>query len=168
MAIVKATYTRSRKAAKASVRYIAHRPGQDGKRTARAIYGIDGRLEKKDAYTMIDRAGKGVVFFRVVISPDPREEDRFSDLHLLGITVETMITLEEQLGKEVPFIAVEHSDHTAHRHVHVIACVDGRLTQRDLQALRRSATEAGLAQRQERDLARQARALAIEEAQWAY
>lgn len=168
MAIIKATYTRSRKAAKASVRYIAHRPGQDGRRTARAIYGIDGRLEKRDAYTMIDRAGKGVLFFRIVISPDPKEEDRFSDLHLLGITLDTMITLEEQLGKEVPFIAVEHSDHTDNRHVHVIACVEGRLARSDLQALRRSATAAALAQRQERDLARQARALAIEEAQWAY
>lgn len=149
------------------MRYIANRPGQGGTRTARAIYGIDGRVEKADAYTMIDRAAKGSVFFRVVISPDPKTEDLFSDLHLLDITAQTMITLEEQLGKEVPFIAVEHSDHTTHRHVHVIACVEGRLAPRDLQALRQSATEAALAQRQERDLARQARALAIEEAQWA-
>jgi hypothetical protein len=167
MAIVKATYTRSRKAAKASVRYIAHRPGRDGTRTARAIYGIDGRVEKKDAYAMIDRTEKGAVFFRVVISPDPKTEDLFSDLHLLDITAQTMITLEEQLGKEVPFIAVEHSDHTTHRHVHVIACVAGRLTPGDFQVLRQSATSAALAQRQERDMARQARALAIEEAQWA-
>jgi hypothetical protein len=168
MAIVKATYTRSRKAAKATVRYIAHRPGHDGSRATRAIYGIDGRLEKKDAYAMIDKAEKGAVFFRVVVSPDPKIEDLFSDLRLLDITAQTMITLEEQLGKEVPFIAVEHSDHTTHRHVHVIACVVGRLTARDFQVLRQSATEAALAQRQERDLARQARALAIEEAQWAY
>ena len=79
-----------------------------------------------------------------------------------------MLTLEEQIKSQVPFIAVEHNDHTPHRHVHVLACVKGKLTPRDFQALRESATEAALSQRQERDLARQAKARAIEEAQWAF
>jgi hypothetical protein len=166
MAIVKATYTRNKRAAKASVRYITHRPGEQGKRTTREIYGIDGRLNKKDAYRMIDTANKGSVFFRLVISPDPNEEDKLRDLHLTQLAEATMLAMEKMLRKEVPFIAVDHTDHTDKRHIHVIACVTGKLTPRHFQALRESATRAARTQRQERDLARQARQQAVEEAQW--
>ena len=168
MAIVKTNYTRSRGAAKASVRYITHRPGRDGRKTVRSIYGVDGELKKSDAYQMIDQAERGSVFFRIVISPDPEKEDTKKDLFLWQITENTMLTLEERLKREVPFIAVEHKDNAPQSHVHILACVKGKLTPRDFQALRESATGAALAQRQERDLARQAKARSIEEAQWAY
>ncbi len=46
MAIVKATYTKSRQGAKASLRYIAHRPGKDGKRATRTLFGTDGVMGK--------------------------------------------------------------------------------------------------------------------------
>jgi hypothetical protein len=168
MAIVKISYTRNRGAAKASVRYIAHRPGKDGKATVRSIYGIDGEVTKTDAYKMIDEAKRGDAFFRIVISPDPEKEDTFKDLYLWQITENTILTLEERLKKEVPFIAVEHNDHTPHRHVHLIACVSGKLNPNDFQALRESATEAALSQRQERDQVLQAKMRSLEEAQWAY
>lgn len=168
MAIVKATYTRNKKAAKASVRYITHRPGENGKRTTREIYGLDGVLAKNDAYRMIDTARKGSVYFRIVISPDPAEEDKPRDLHLRQIAEATMLGMEKRLKKEVPFIAVDHTDHTANRHIHVIACVAGKLTPKDFQALRETATSTARDQRQERDLAIKARTQALEEAQWAY
>jgi hypothetical protein len=66
MAIVKISYTKSRGAAKASVRYIAHRPGKDGRATVRSIYGIDGEVSKADAYNMIDEAKRGAVYFRIL------------------------------------------------------------------------------------------------------
>jgi hypothetical protein len=166
MAIVKATYTKSRAAAKATIRYITHRPGRDGLRTTREISGIDGAVNKQQAYRMIDEAKRGSVFFRLVISPDPQKEDTRQDLHLSDITASTILTLEDRLRKVVPFIAVEHADHAPHRHVHVLACVHGRLSTRDFEALRHTATEAALLQRQERDLARQAKLRAIEEVQW--
>ena len=167
MAIVRVTsFTRSRGAAKATVRYITHRPGNDGLRKTRQISGIDGAVNKEQAYQMIDEAKKGSVFFRFVISPDPQTEDIRQDLYLQQITTSTLLTLEDRLRKEVPFIAVEHTDHTPHRHVHVLACVHGRVNPEDLKALRDRATEASLLQRQERDLAYQQKARTLEEAQW--
>jgi hypothetical protein len=168
MAIVKINYTKSRGAAKATVRYIAHRPGKDGRATVRSIYGIDGEVTKTDAYQMIDEAGRGVAFFRIVISPDPQKEDTLKDLYLWHITEQTMLTLEDRLKIQVPFIAAEHDDHTDNRHTHVLACVSGKLKPQDFQALRQSATAAALTQRQERDLAREHKSRAIEEVQWAY
>ena len=90
MAIVKINYTKSRGAAKASVRYITHRPGKDGRATVRSIYGIDGEVTKTDAYQMIDEAKRGAVFFRIVISPDPEKEDTLKDLYLWQITEQTL------------------------------------------------------------------------------
>lgn len=169
MAIVKiSSFTRSRGAAKASVRYISHRPGQDGRVTVRIIYGIDGEVTKTDAYQMIDEAKRGAAFFRIIISPDPQKEDPLKDLYLWQITEQTMLTLEDRLQIQIPFIAAEHDDHTGNRHVHLLACAKARIDKPDLKALRDSATQAALEQRQERDLARQAKRRSVEEAQWAY
>ena len=154
MAIVKATYTKSRGAAKAAIRYIEHRPGREGEKVKRELYGSDGSMDRGEAYQMIDDAEKGTVFFRIVISPDPEREDTYQDLPLQEITNLTMRQLEERLTKDVPYVAVEHNDHAPHRHVHVLACVKGRLNTQDFQALRTTATEASLSQRQERDVAR--------------
>jgi hypothetical protein len=155
MAIVKATYTKSRGVAKAAIRYIAHRPGREGEKMKRELYGIDGSVERGEAYQMIDAAEKGTVFFRIVISPDPQTEDIYKDLSLREITAQTMLHLEERLTKDVPYIAVEHDDHAPHRHVHVLALVNDRLNTQDFQALRTTATQAALSQRQEQDMARQ-------------
>jgi hypothetical protein len=155
MAIVKATYTKSRGGAKAAIRYIEHRPGREGEKVKRELYGSDGKMERGEAYQMIDDAEKGTVFFRIVISPDPEREDTYQDLSLQEITSQTMLHLAERLTKAVPYVAVEHAEHAPHRHVHVLACVKGRLNTQDFQALRQTATEAALVQRQERDAPRQ-------------
>jgi hypothetical protein len=155
MAIVKATYTKSRPAAKAAIRYIEHRPGREGEKVKRELFGSDGVLDRQDAYRLIDAAEKGTVFFRIVISPDPATEDTAKDLLLTEITGQTMQALEERLQNHVSYAAVEHDDHAPHRHVHVLALVNGRLNTRDFQALRTTATQAALSQRKERDATRQ-------------
>jgi hypothetical protein len=152
MAIVKATYTRSRAGAKASIRYIEHRPGKEGAKITRNLFGIDGLMRRAQAYRLIDEAPKGSTFYRFVISPDPRKEDMRRDLHLREVTEKTMQTLGERLKQEVAWIAAEHDDHAPNRHVHVVAVVKGRLHPRDFQAMRQRATEAALFQRKERDL----------------
>src|SRR2546421_12752883 len=166
MAIVKATYTKSRGGAKASIRYIEHRPGKDNEKVTRTLFGSDGGMGRWQAYQMIDEAEKGSYFFRFVISPDPKQEDTAKDLHLREITEKTMQMLEERLHKQVAWVAAEHDDHAPHRHVHVVAVVPGRLQVRDFQAMRQAATAAALAQRHERDLAREQQAQSREEAQW--
>ena len=166
MAIVKATYTRRGQGAKASIRYIQHRPGKEGAKTTRTLFGIDGAMGRYEAYSMIDEAEKGSVFFRFVISPDPQREDSKQDLHLREITGKTMHTLEERLQRQVSWVAAEHSDHTPNRHVHVVAVVTGRLHAGDFQQLRESATKACLDQRQERDLVREHEPTKGEDEQW--
>jgi hypothetical protein len=157
MAIVKANYTKSAKAAQATIGYIAERPDREGKRGERTLFGADGAMEQDLAKRMIRQAPRGTHFFRLVISPDRLREDTGRDLNLREVTLQTILRLEERLGKRVRFVAAEHDDHTPNRHVHVVALLSGRLTHEDLAALRTAATASCLTQRRERDLARQAR-----------
>src|SRR5512144_2803384 len=97
MAILKASYTTNPDGAKASIRYISHRPNDQGSRVSRQLFGTDGAMSRDEAYTLIDQAGKGTVFFRFVISPDARVEDTRRDLHLRLATEETLSSLARQL-----------------------------------------------------------------------
>jgi hypothetical protein len=163
MAIVKASFTKRSAGAKASIRYIQHRPGKDGARTTRTLFGRDGLMGRFEAYRMIDTAEQGSVFFRFVMSPDPKEEDAQQDLPLRAVTEQTMLSLEERLHKQVSWVAVEHADHAPHRHVHIVAVIAGRLNPQDFHALRHTATNACVEQRHERDHIREQ---AREEAVW--
>jgi hypothetical protein len=158
MAVVRANYVkRGREAkggAKAHVRYILHRPRMDGGRQARALFGFDGALSKEQAYGMIDGAKRGTYFYRLKLSPDPRREDRFRDLALQDLTIDTMLRLEKCLGKRVAFAAAIHDDHSPYRHVHALVLVEGRrLTRQDFLALRQEATQRARWQRRARDQA---------------
>src|SRR5436190_24275797 len=117
MAIFKATYTSKAAGAKASIRYIEHRPGKDNAKITRTLWGIDGKMERKEAYQMIDEAEKGSLFFRFVLSPDPAKEDTDKDLFLRDITEHTMHTLEDRFGTNIAWVAASHLDHAPHRHV---------------------------------------------------
>jgi hypothetical protein len=134
-------------------RNVGAATGKENERHARNLFGSDGLMGRHDAYRMIDSAGEGSVFFRIIISPDPNGEDAQKDLRLWEVTEHTMQKLEERIHKQVAWAASEHTDHTPNRHVHVLAVVAGRLNSQDFQALRQSATEACLMQRQELDLA---------------
>jgi hypothetical protein len=153
MAVVKATFTKSRGGAKASIRYIAFRPGRNGEEMARQLFGHDGALSLFQADRIVDEAKKGTNFFRLVLSPDPVQEDRLKDLDMWELAKQTILKLEGRLKKEIQFVAAEHNDHTPNRHVHVIALIQGKLNVADLAALRLAATQVALFQRQERDLA---------------
>jgi hypothetical protein len=162
MAIVKSNYVKrgkgERDRAKATIRYIQHRRDRDGERVNRTLFGYDGALSREQAYRMIDEAQKGTLFYRFVLSPDPKREDRYKDLDLSEITTHTMLALEERLGKQIQFVATMHDDHSPHRHVHTLALVQGvRLTREDFRALRETATEHALAQRRIRDQRRRLR-----------
>ncbi len=101
---------------------------------------------------MIDEARRGTIFYRIVLSPAPKQEDRYKDLNLRELTLDTMLKLEERLGQPVQFVATIHDDHAPHRHVHTLVLVQGRrLTREDFQALRLEATERALSQRRLQD-----------------
>lgn len=157
MAIVKASYTRTGRAAKASVRYIENRPGKDGGRVVRTLFNADGKLARGDAYTMIDQADKHSYFFRLVISPDPEREDNGKTLSLQAITETTMQSLEARLHQPLQWVATIHADHAEHRHIHAIAIVPARLNVQDFQRMRSAATQEAQEQRRQLDLARELR-----------
>src|ERR1700676_1073904 len=116
MAIVKDSYTKKSGGAKASIKYIEHRPGKDGAKINRILFGVDGAMGRYEANRIIDEAEKGSTFFRFIISPDPNKEDNEKDLHLREITEKTMHELEERLQTQVAWVGAENSDHAPHRH----------------------------------------------------
>jgi hypothetical protein len=153
MAVVKASFTKSRGGAKASLHYILFRPGKGGEKVARQLFGHDGSMSIFQAEKLIDEAGKGTTFFRIVISPDPEKEDTYKDLNLEELTQLTILKLEDRLKQQIHFFATEHNDHTPNRHIHLIALIPGKLGVKELALLRQTATDIALFQRQERDLA---------------
>jgi hypothetical protein len=159
MAIVKASYTRKGRGAKASVRYIENRPGKDGARVVRTLFKADGKVERGEAYTMIDQAAKNSYFFRFVISPDPKSEDSDKNLSLRDITERTIQSLEDRFQRPVQWVATIHADHAEHRHIHALAIVPQRLNVQDFQCMRTAATGEALAQLRQLDLVREQREL---------
>ena len=151
MAIVKASYTRSRGGAKASISYIQRRPGKDKEQITRTLFGNGGVMGRIDAYNLIDEAQQGERFFRVILNPDVKTEDTKRDLFLQEVTHKTLDTLEQRLGTSVSYVASIHDDHTDIRHVHVLAVVKGRLNPNDFKAMRETATRVSLDQRTSRD-----------------
>src|SRR6266566_1822834 len=111
MAIVKASYTRNSRTAKAATRYIENRPGKDGARIVRTLFKADGKVERGEVYSMIDQADKNSYFFRLVISPDPKREDSDKNLVLRALTEKTMASLEDRFQEPLPWVAAVHADH---------------------------------------------------------
>lgn len=157
MAIVKASYTRKSRVAKASVRYIENRPGKSGAKTQRTLFNADGKMDRREAYTMIDQADKSSYFFRLVISPDPKREDHDRNLSLRELTERAMHSLEDRFQRPLQWVAAIHADHADHRHIHAIAVLPERLQVHDFQRIRVAATEAALEQLQHLDVGQEAR-----------
>src|SRR5438445_8697084 len=115
MAIFQANYVKRGKTAKAlakaSVRYIQHRRGKDGETLTRTLFGSDGVMERYEAYQMIDEAKKGSLFYRFVLSPDPKKEDHNHDLDMRDIARQTILALEERLGQSMLWVGAIHDDH---------------------------------------------------------
>jgi hypothetical protein len=157
MAFFKARYVKKGKAerqrAKATIRYITHRPGKEKENIFRQLFGHDGPLEKDDAYQAIDAAPKGTYFYRMIINPDPKKEDTLRDLYLPGITKQTILRLEKRLNLvgKIQFFAAVHNDHSPLRHVHLLVLVPGKLTKDVIAQLHQAATEEAVQQRQQRD-----------------
>ena len=151
--MVVANYTKSAGSAKANIRYIQHRPGRNGERLVRTLFGSEGvAMKREEAYQMIDEAPRGSTFFRIKISPDAKTEDIHRDLSIQEVVEKTMFALEERLNKRVSWVAAVHQDHTPLRHAHILAVVRERLL--PVQFMRQVATDSCMTQRNELDLLR--------------
>jgi hypothetical protein len=153
MAIVKVKYTRDPIKIKEHLRYIVHRPGKDREPMTRELFDAFERTDKAHAYQRID-ATKHPLFFKFIINFDAAKEDTFKDLDLQHITRQTLREMQRLIGRDVPFVAVLHDDHTDLRHIHAIGMVQGRIAKADFQrlkTLRLTATAEALSQRRQRD-----------------
>jgi hypothetical protein len=157
VAIVKANYTQKGRIAKASVRYIENRPGRDGAKLQRTLFNADGKVERREVYSMIDQADTNSYFFRLVISPDPQREDGDKNLSLRELADKTVQSLEDRFRRPLQWVAAIHADHAEHRHLHAIVIIPERLQVQDFQRMRSAATQEVLAQLQHLDLMRDAR-----------
>ena len=157
MAVLTANYIRRGKLgnprAKDAIRYMQHRPGLEGARITRPLFGIDGPQGRQDAYRMIDEAPPGTHFYRFTLDPDPNTEDVKKDLDLRELTARTITTLEEIVEGPVYYMAAVHADHAPHRHVYLLASVKRRLNTPELKHLKAVTTQVCLEQRQELDRA---------------
>jgi hypothetical protein len=156
MAVVTLKYVKDKEAIRRNLRYITHRRSIDGKTITRTLFNDVGETNKQEFYRQINQAGRGAVFFKFVISPDPRREDTNKDLDLSLITRRTIRTLEKELRRRLCFAAAIHPDHRPHRHVHGIFIVRGRLSKEHFRALaevaRTEATRQARLQRKALDL----------------
>ena len=135
-AVVKTSYTRNPRAAKASIRYYAHRIDREGNRTTRAIFGANNLMTKDQAYRMIDQAKpERAYFYRIILSPE-RSLGETADLQ--KVTRQTMRQLQKILGstRPIPFAAVAHTDHSDTQHVHALAVLRTYLNEEKLTKLR--------------------------------
>jgi hypothetical protein len=137
--------------AKDAIRYMQHRPGVDGARITRQLFGPDGVWGRAVAYRMVDDSLPGTHFYRAKISPDPKWEDGKKDLDLRELTAQTIRTLEAMVNDDVSFVAAIHAEHADHRHVYLLASVPRRLNKPEIEDLRDATTRLCLEQRQERD-----------------
>ena len=167
MAIFKSNYTKLPKEAKAYVRYFQHRRATNNRAIVRTIWGIEGKMERTEAYSMIDKAQQSMkksYFYRIVINLDPKKEDTYRDLNLRQIAQRTMFVLEDRVScNNISWVATIHDDHTPLRHLHLLAILPKTLRKEDLNVLREEATRASLVQRRELDLIREQER---EEEQW--
>jgi hypothetical protein len=156
MAVVRAHFTRSRSKIKATLRYIIHRPGREGEKLTRELFGGNEEAKSKaDAYELID-ARRGITFFHFKLNFHPTREDRQKDLNVREITRQSIAALEKRLQRPIQFLAVEHNDHTDLRHVHAILLVKlgrgERIGKEDWQVCREEATAQARIQRRALDV----------------
>jgi hypothetical protein len=175
MAILKANYIRrgivGNERAKDAIRYMQHRPGLEGARITRQLFGPDGVWGREVAYRMIDEAPPGTHFYRGKLSPDPTGEDGRKDLDLRDLTARTIRALEAMVNDDVSYVAAVHAEHADHRHIYFLASVPRRLNTPEIEGWRDAATQVCLEQRQERDRETQAATAGereLEEDAWAW
>jgi ribosomal protein L35 len=110
--------------AKEAVGYNAHRVGKEKEKMDRELLGHDGKLTEEQVLKMIDDAPKNMLFWLMILSPDPNRENKDKNVNLWQLTKKLVEWLEVKLDREIPFILAEHNDHTNIAHTHVILLIE--------------------------------------------
>jgi ribosomal protein S27AE len=108
-----------------NLEYIARRVNKEKQKVERPLFGPNGPQRKELAEAIIKGAPANTLYWRLRLSPDPNsdEEDKARDLDLWKLTTNAVQWLEGRLDREIPFIGVEHDDHTEIRHTHALLLI---------------------------------------------
>jgi hypothetical protein len=148
MAVVVGNFTKDRGLAKANIRYIQQRPNADRETQTRVLFGSASIMGRDEAYQLIDdEAVSDPFFYRLKLSPGPIREDTKRDLDMQELTRSLMEALEHRLNTAIPWVGALHDDHSAIRHVHLLAILPKRLHVPELEFLIREATQTCAEQR---------------------
>ena len=128
MAVMVSNFTKNRGLAKANIRYIQQRPNAEKETQSRVLFGSASIMGRDEAYQLIDdAAANNPFFYRLKLSPDPIGEDTNRDLDMQELTRSLMEALENRLNIAIPWIGALHDDHSAVRHVHLLAMLPKQL-----------------------------------------
>src|SRR5918998_1496263 len=142
-----------RKAALATLNYIATRENQQGEGMNRTLFGKERTYHLEEARAFVNTIQmKQWRLWHVTWSPAPIEGiNEKKDLDLRKIARETMKYLQEHLDPAMEFIVAEHNDHSDIPHVQGLVFVNGWIRRDDLIEMGKIALQEALEQRKSLD-----------------
>jgi hypothetical protein len=122
-----------RKAAIATLKYIATRENQQGEEMNRTLFGRERMYQLDEAIGFVNALQmKQLRLWHVTWSPAPVQEiNEKKDLDLRKIARETMTYLQT-IDPTIEFIVAEHNDHSEIAHVQGLVFVNGWISRDDL------------------------------------
>jgi hypothetical protein len=141
-----------RKAAVATLKYIATRENQQGEEMSRTLFGKERTYQLEEAIEFVNAIQmKQLRLWHVTWSPAPIEGiNEKKDLDLRKIARETMRYLQT-IDPTIEFIVAEHNDHSDIPHVQGLVFVNGWISRDDLIEMGKIALEKALEQRKSLD-----------------
>ena len=141
-----------RKAAVASLKYIATRENQQGEEMNRTLFGGARTYQLEEAIEFVNTIQmKQLRLWHVIWSPAPTEEiNEQKDLDLRKIARETMKYLQT-IDPTMEFMVAEHNDHSDIPHVQGLVFVNGWIRRDDLIEMGKIALQEALEQRKSLD-----------------
>ncbi len=142
-----------RKAAVATLNYIATRENQQGEEMNRTLFGKERTYQLEEARAFVNAIQmKQLRLWHVTWSPAPiKEINEKKDLDLRKIARETMKYLQKHLDPAMEFIVAEHNDHSDIPHVQGLVFVNGWISRDDLIEMGKIALQEALTQRKSLD-----------------
>src|SRR5690242_6026165 len=123
MAILKFNYIRKSKTSKIQARKTLAYNEADKEEDKRILFDKNGPLTEEEALLRIDEAAPNVLFFRLMLSPDGKTENKEKNLDLWQLADDLVAWLEKKLERDIPYIGAVHNN-TNTPHVHTILLVE--------------------------------------------
>lgn len=136
MAVVKASY--AKRGSSGAVRYALHREAEVGEGERSGFTADREGLDTRQSVAELKAHEEGKNYtYHMILNPGDGQDTR---TNLQQWTRDTMRELENKHGREIPYVAVVHDDHSNHAHVHVVAQTERTLNRGELNQMRLEAS----------------------------